>query len=285
MINIGIQGINGSYHDLAARRYFEEPIKLKNCESFRELAKRVANKEVDFGVMAIENSIAGSILPNIVLLLDFQLQIVGEIYMPIHHCLIAHKGMAISELTEVRSHPMAILQCHRFFEKHSHIKLSESRDTASSVKNIKNNQLKAVGAIASEKAAEEFGLGILEREIQTIKQNVTRFIVLKKHSGNSLKGFNKASLKFTLSHKQGSLAEGLNVIARFGIDMTKIESVPIIDKPWEYSFFVDVIFDKYTNYDQMLRELRVMATEFKIMGEYKNGKLEKNWKKNKKINT
>ena len=275
-MNVAIQGINGSYHDLAARRYFDEPIKLKNCETFRELAKKVSNKEVDFGVMAIENSIAGSILPNIVLLLDFQLQIVGEIYMPIHHCLVAHKGMSVSDLTEVRSHPMAILQCHRFFEKYPHIKLSESKDTASSVKDIKDNQLKTIGAIASEKAAEEFGLEILEKEIQTIKQNVTRFIVLKKHSGDSLQGFDKASLKFTLSHKQGSLAEGLNIIARLEIDMTKIESVPIIDKPWEYSFFVDVIFDEYTNYDQMLRELRILATEFQIMGEYKNGKLIKN---------
>ena len=273
MMNIGIQGIKGSYHELAARRYFDESIDLKPYESFRELAKKVSTEEMDFGIMAIENSIGGSILQNIVLLLNFELQIVGEIYMPIHHCLAVYKGVSISDLTKVQSHPMAILQCHSFFEKYPHIQLVESKDTASSAKDIRDNELKTVGAIASESAAEEFELDILEKDIQTIKQNVTRFIVLKKHCGDSIKGFNKASLKFTLSHKQGSLAEGLNIIAKLDIDMTKIESVPIINRPWEYSFFVDVIFDNYLNYDRMLRELRIFAKEFRIMGEYKNGKL------------
>ena len=223
--------------------------------------------------MAIENSIAGSIIPNYAYLDEHNLTICGEYYMPIHHCLMALEGQQIADIKEVYSHPMALLQCKEFFKKHNHIKLIEDVDTADVAKRIKDKNLKGIAAIAGKTAAEIYGLSILQEDIQTIKTNSTRFFILTSNNNSAVaEEKNKASLKFTLDHKRGSLAAILNVLSDCKMNLTKIQSLPVIETPWKYAFFVDVTFEEYSNYEKAVAILKIMATELKILGTYKNRK-------------
>jgi prephenate dehydratase len=270
---IAIQGAEGSNHHKVARDFYGENIQLKECMSFDALVARLLDGSATVGVMAIENTIAGSIIPNYALIDSNNLHIVGEEYLHIHHHLMALPGQTIKSIKEVWSHPMALLQCKEFFKKHPHIKLVEDVDTAEVAKRIAKENLKGIAAIAPKIAAEIFGLQVLEDNIQTIKDNSTRFVIVQTQKPtHSIEGINKASLKFELSHKRGSLAAVLNVLSDCKMNLTKIQSLPVIETPWKYSFFVDVTFDEYTEYQKLVKIIDIMAEDFKILGTYKNGR-------------
>ncbi|MCK0189506.1 prephenate dehydratase [Arenibacter sp. F20364] len=273
-LRIAIQGIKGSNHHQVAKDYFGDDVTFVECSSFDILVDHLTNKTADKGVMAIENSIAGSIIPNYALVFHKNLHIIGEKYLSIHHNLMALKGQTIDEIKEVRSHPMALLQCNEFFKHYKHIKLVEDVDTAETAKNIQENQLMGIAAIAPKVAAELYDLEIIHSEIQTIKDNSTRFIIVKtKNKALPEKEINKASVRFITDHKRGSLAAILNVMSDCRLNLTKIQSLPVIEMPWKYSFFVDVTFDKYENFEKAKALLEIMAEEFKVLGEYKNARI------------
>lgn len=273
-LRVAIQGIKGSNHHQVAREYFGEDVQLVECMSFDQLVDRLLDGSADTGIMAIENSIAGSIIPNYALVYHNRLHIIGEHYLKINHNLMALAGQSISDLGEVRSHPMALLQCKEFFRDHPHIKLVEDVDTAETAKQIQEKQLKGVGAIAPSVAAELYGLEILASEIQTIKNNATRFIIVKTANKELPKEeINKASVRFVTDHKRGSLAAILNVMSDCLLNLTKIQSLPIIETPWKYAFFVDVTFEKYDNFAKAKALLDIMSEDFRVLGEFKNARL------------
>ena len=270
---IAIQGAEGSNHHKVARDFYGDNIQLKECMSFDALVAHLLEGSATDGVMAIENTIAGSIIPNYALIDSNNLHIVGEEYLNIHHHLMALPGQTIKSIKEVWSHPMALLQCKEFFKKYPHIKLVEDVDTAEVAKRIAKENIKGIAAIAPKIAAEIFGLQVLEDDIQTIKDNSTRFVIVQtKLPTHSIEGINKASLKFELSHKRGSLAAVLKVLSDCKMNLTKIQSLPVIQTPWKYSFFVDVTFDDYTEYQKLVKIIDIMAEDFKILGTYKNGR-------------
>ena len=270
---VAIQGIEGSFHHIVSQTYFEEAIEVQPYLSFSEVVESLVSKTSDVAVMALENSIAGSIIPNYAHINDQDLHITGECFLEIQHNLMALKGQSIQDIKEVFSHPMALLQCKEFFKQYPHIKLIEDTDTAEVAKRISKNQLQGVAAIASVEAAHLFGLKILAKSIQTIKHNETRFVVVERTPilQNSTT-INKASVKFLLDHKRGSLAAMLNVISDCNLNLTKIQSLPKIDTPWKYAFFVDITFETYSDYEKGKAIMKLMAEEFKILGEYKNAK-------------
>ena len=274
MKKIAIQGIQGSNHHIVARHFYGEQVALHECMSFDMLVDSLLSKESSQGIMAIENTIAGSIIPNYALIDHNNLHISGEQYLNIHHHLLALEGQSIEDITEVCSHPMALLQCKAFFKKHKHIKLIEDVDTAEVAKRISEQQLKGVAAIAPRIAADIFGLEVIEDEIQTIQNNATRFVIVQVDKPENGKDeINKASLKFQLDHKRGSLATVLNVMSDCKLNLTKIQSLPKIETPWMYSFFVDVTFDAYQDYEKAKAIVEIMAKDFKVLGEYKNGRI------------
>jgi len=254
-----------------AQHIFGKNVGIIECMTFSELVKSIINGEADQGVLALENSIAGAILPNYDLMDRNNLRITGEFYLPISHQLMALKGQTINDIKEVRSHPMALLQCKVFFEKHPHIHQVEDLDTASVAKWISEEKIKGVAAIAGVSAAEYYKLAVIDDSIQTIKNNVTRFCIVEKDQGS--KGnlnFNKASLKVTLINEKGSLAKTLSLLSGNNIDLTKIQSIPIIDKPWQYAFFIDIIFGNLEDYLKTLSQLSEKGISVKILGEYRN---------------
>ncbi len=273
-MKIAIQGILGSFHHVVANQYFGDTIQLDECMSFVEIPELINTEKVDGAVMAIENSLAGAILPNYALIDEHNLCIQGEVHLPIHHHLMGLNGQTINDIKEVWSHPMAILQCRKFFRNHTHIKLIEAADTADVAKQIKEKQLRGIGAIASKKASNIYGLSIIEDRIQTRKHNYTRFFILNKQNGklNPVSEINKASLKFITKHQTGSLAEVLNIFSNYKLNLTKIQSMPIIDEPWQYAFFVDVIFNDFTAYQDVLKKIEQKVHSLKILGEYKQSK-------------
>jgi prephenate dehydratase len=268
---ISIQGIKGSFHHQVAQEYYKEEVVVDECLSFEELVDSLLSGKSDQAVMAIENSIAGPIIPNYALIDKNDLHIIGEHYLRIHQNLMALKGQKIEDITEVHSHPMALLQCMDFLKKYPNIKLVEDKDTAETARRIQEKQLKGIAAIASKTASEMYGLEILAPEIQTIKNNMTRFVIIKKENSFVPEDeINRASLKFELDHKRGSLATILNVMSDCKMNLTKIQSLPKIETPWKYSFFVDVTFEKYADYAKAKSLLEIMAEYFKVLGEYKN---------------
>jgi prephenate dehydratase len=270
---IAIQGAEGSNHHKVARDFYGDKVLLKECLSFDVLVDSLLDKTSDKGIMAIENTIAGSIIPNYALIDANNLHICGEEYLNIHHHLMALPGQQIEDIKEVCSHPMALLQCKEFFKKYPHIKLVEDVDTAEVAKRISKNKLKGVAAIAPKLAAEIFGLNVIEDEIQTMKDNATRFVIVQTEKpNNGIDQINKASLKFQLDHKRGSLAVILNVLSDCKMNLTKIQSLPVIESPWKYSFFVDVTFDDYKEYEKAIAIIEIMASELKVLGTYKNGR-------------
>lgn len=270
---VAIQGVQGSFHHIVAQQYFGNQVAIQECLSFDETVQNLLDKKVDAVIMALENSIAGSIIPNYALIDNHNLHIVGEQYLDIQHNLMALPNQSIADITEVYSHPMALLQCKEFFKKHPHIKLIEDKDTAEVAQRIQKNNLKNVGAIASALAADIFELEILAQSIQTIKLNETRFVIVKRENHEFPESeINKASIKFELEHKRGSLAAILNVMSDCKMSLTKIQSLPKIETPWTYAFFVDITFDVYADYKKAKSILEIMAQDFKILGEFKNAK-------------
>ena len=267
--NVAIQGIKGSFHHAVAQSYYGEGLSLLECETFDASVKALLENTADQAVMAIENSIAGSIIPNYALIDQNDLQIVGEYSLSIHHNLMALPGQTLTDLQEVHSHPMALLQCKDFFKAHPHIRLVEAEDTADEARRIAENAISGIAAIASEQAAALYGLSILAPSIQTIKNNITRFVIVqKKGILVDQKNINKAALKFTLDHQRGSLAAVLNVMSDCQLNLTKIQSLPVIETPGKYAFFVDVTFDEFEFYDKARKLITIMASQFKILGEY-----------------
>jgi prephenate dehydratase len=272
--SVAIQGVKGSFHHIVSQNYFSKDIQVLECLSFDSVVQSLIERETDAVIIAIENSIAGSIIPNYALIDNKNLHIVGEQYLDIQHNLMALPNQSLSEIEEVYSHPMALLQCKKFFKKYPHIKLVEDKDTAEVAQRIQKKQLKGIAAIASSLAAELFELEILAPSIQTIKHNETRFVIVKRENHEiPIEEINKASLKFELDHKRGSLATILNVMSDCKLNLTKIQSLPKIETPWKYAFFVDVTFDKYSDYDKAKSIMKIMAQDFKVLGEYKNAKL------------
>jgi prephenate dehydratase len=270
---IAIQGIKGSFHHQVAQEYYYQNVEVDECLSFEELVDSLLSGKSDQAVMAIENSIAGPIIPNYALIDKNNLHIIGEHYLDIQQNLMALKGQKIEDIQEVHSHPMALLQCMEFLKKYPKIKLVEDKDTAETARRIHQNQLKGIAAIASKTASEMYDLEIIAPKIQTINNNMTRFVIINKEDNFVSKNeINRASIKFELDHKRGSLAAVLNVMSDCKLNLTKIQSLPKIETPWKYSFFVDVTFEKYEDYAKAKALLTIMAEYFKVLGEYKNTK-------------
>ena len=271
---VAIQGIKGSFHHEVALNYFGAEVAVTECLTFNDAVDCILQSKSEATVMALENSIAGSIIPNYALINTHNLQITGEYYLDIQHQLMALKGTSINAIEEVHSHPMALLQCKTFFKQYPHIKLVEAKDTALVAKQISEDKIKGIAAIASQKAAQMYGLDILAQSIQTIAHNETRFVIVKqKPNTEQLHTYNKASLTFQLDHKRGSLAALLNVMSDCKLNLTKIQSLPIIETPWKYAFFVDVTFEAYTQFEKAHKIIQIMAQQFKTLGVYKNARL------------
>ena len=271
---MAIQGVKGSFHHIVSQQFFDKPVDAIECLTFDQVVDSLITKESDAAIMALENSIAGSIIPNYALINKFGLHIVGEHYLDIQHNLMALPNQNIKEIKEVYSHPMALLQCMEFFKLHPHIKLVEDKDTAEVAQRIQEKQLKGVGAIASAIAAEIFELDILAHSIQTIRHNETRFVIVKRTNSEVPENqINKASVKFEADHKRGSLAAILNVMSDCKLNLTKIQSLPIVETPWKYAFFVDVTFETYSEFKKAKAIIEIMAQGFKVLGEYKNAKI------------
>lgn len=268
---IAIQGIQGSNHHKVAQAYFGNDVQLDECLSFDALVNSLLQEKSAYAIMALENTIAGSIIPNYALIDANNIHINGEFYLNIHHHLMALPNQKIEDITEVCSHPMALLQCKEFFKQYPHIKLVEDVDTAAVAQKIQAEQRTKTAAIATKMAANLFELEILSTEIQTIKTNATRFVILQKEKPtNGIDQIDKASIRFELDHKRGSLAAVLNVMSDCKLNLTKIQSLPIIETPWKYAFFVDVTFENYENYTKAIAILEIMTTSLKVLGTYKN---------------
>jgi len=272
---VAIQGGYGAFHQIAAIEFFgEEGLEIVPCDTFGELFESIEDGRAEFGIMAIENNVAGSILPNYKLIKQSNNQILGELYLKIQQNLMALPGQKIEDIREVYSHPMAILQCGEFFKNYPHIKLIEAIDTALSAKDIADKQAMGVGAIASSLAAKMYGLEIIQEGIQNVKTNQTRFWAFTDESKsdmfmklNNLEP-NKSSLCFDLPHQVGSLSQVLSVLAFYGINLTKIQSWPIAGEEWSYTFYIDVIFDDYIRYRQSLDAIRPLTRNLYTLGEY-----------------
>lgn len=272
-MKVAIQGVKGSNHHIVVKEYFKKEVSLMECLSFDSLVDSLIEGDSDIGIMALENTIAGSIIPNYALIDKHNLHIIGEYYLNIHHHLMGLGNQGLSDIDEVFSHPMALLQCKDFFKKHKHIKLVEDSDTANVAKRISENKLKNIAAIAPKIAAEIYDLKVIEDEIQTIKNNSTRFVIIQSQKSvikNNL--INKATIKFQLNHKRGSLAAILNVLSDCKLSLTKIQSLPVIEMPWKYAFFVDITFEELKNYEKAKSIITIMAEDFKVLGTYINGR-------------
>lgn len=271
---VTIQGYEGSFHQEAARQFFGKQVEVIPCATFREVVKIGANKkESDGAVMAIENSIAGSILPNYNLLQKSNLKIVGEVYLQIKQNLIVNPGVKLEDIKEVHSHTMALQQCYDFLDKHKW-KLVETEDTALSAKHIYQHKSKHIAAIASKLAAELYNLDILAPSIQTMKNNYTRFLILQREGMvSAITNANKASVNFVTDHSKGSLARVLTKVAEGGINLSKLQSFPIPGSDFKYSFHADMEFETIDQFHKVIEEMKPSTVELKIYGIYKNGKL------------
>lgn len=270
---VTIQGVNGCFHEAAARAYFAgEDIDVVPCTTFSSMFDCLKADSSLIGAMAIENTIAGSLLQNHELLRQSNLTVIGEYKMRISHVLCALPGQTIDQLTEVNSHPMALMQCERFLQNHPNLKMVEKADTAGSAEEIARLRLRGHAAICSKLAAELYGLQVLEEGIETNKRNFTRFLILADPvvAADIMRDVkkDKASLVFTLPHTQGSLAKLLTIFSFYDINLSKIQSIPIIGREWEYRFFINLTFDDYTRYRQSIEAVKPLIADFKILGEY-----------------
>ncbi len=273
MKRIAIQGMIGSFHDIAAHEYFEgEEIELICCNTFEEVFEEIRKDSNVIGLTAIENTIAGSLLHNYELLRDSGTTIVGEHKLRISHSLLCLPGESWEDLVEVNSHPVALAQCRDFLQRHPNLKIVETDDTAGSAKNISEKQLKGHAAICSKFAAPLYNMEILEEGIETNKHNFTRFLVVtdpwKADELREQRKTNKASMVFSLPHSEGSLSQVLSIFSFYRINLTKIQSLPIIGREWEYMFYIDVTYDDYMRYRQSIDAITPLIKELKVLGEY-----------------
>jgi prephenate dehydratase len=271
---VSIQGYEGSFHQEAARRFFGSDVIVLPCDTFREVVRLASSKsDSDGGVMAIENSIAGSILPNYELLAKSNLRIAGEVYLPIRQHLLVNPGVTLDDIREVHSHPMAIQQCIEFLERHDW-KLVETEDTALSAKRLRQHKSRHTAAIASRLAAEIFGLHILAPNIHTKRNNHTRFLILqRRREAVQDPHADKASIRFSTDHSRGSLAKTLTWIAEGGINLSKLQSVPIPGSDFKYSFHADLEFDGIDRYEYVMKGLQRLTDEVQVLGTYRKGTL------------
>ncbi len=269
---VAIQGGLGSFHHEAAKRLLGDNVTFVDKDHFRDVAKAVSNNVCDRGVIAIENSIAGAILPNYALISNYNLQITAEVYLPISMNLMAIPGTTISQISKVYSHPIALLQCDDFLSEHEHIQRIEYDDTAKSAKKVAEDGKKSLAAIGSLAAAELYDLEVLQRDIQTNKKSFTRFFLIQKKDVPPTE-YDKISLRFTLPHTTGKLS---NVLLQFTINqfnLTKIQSLPVIDSPWKYSFYIDLLVHDKELLNQTLAIIAHMTEDLEILGKYKNGNI------------
>lgn len=265
---IAIQGYAGSYHEAAAKKFFGTDISFEMCDSFPTLFKAMSAGKVSKAVVAIENTVAGTILPNYALLRDSAVDIVGEVYLRIAHCLMCLPGQAISDIQTVHSHPMALLQCHDFFNKHPHLKLVEADDTAGAAAHLQLGQ----AAVASAQAAELQQLDILATKIEDNPQNFTRFLIIQNKTETPSPALvNKASLCFNLKHAVGSLAQVLLVLSSHGLNLTKIQSLPLPGQSWEYFFHIDIEFDDFAQYQRGTKAIDHLVEAYQVLGTYQSG--------------
>ena len=274
MKKVAIQGVSGAFHEIAAREFFQgEEIDILPCNTFKELFQSLADDDSLLGIVAIENTIAGSLLQNHNLLRESGCTVIGEHKLRIEHNLAVLPGQKIEDIDEVYSHPIALMQCEDFLDAHRHIKAIESEDTALSAKDIADNKLTRRGAICSSLAAEKYGLEIIAKGIETNKRNFTRFLIIAepKLAEELTKGvvLNKSSLVFTLPHEEGSLAKVIYILSFYHVNLTKIQSLPIIGEEWKYQFYINLTFNDYTRYRQSLEAIIPLTKDFQILGEYK----------------
>ena len=273
---VTIQGYEGSFHQVAARQFYGKTVEVITCDTFREVVKIGADpKQSDGAVMAIENSIAGSILPNYNLLQKSNLQVIGEVYLSISQNLLVNPGVKLSDIKEVHSHPMAILQCLDFLEQHPY-KLVESEDTALSAKMVHQHKSKHVAAIASKLAAQLYNLEVIVPDIHTLKNNITRFLILVPAKAKvEIKDVNKASIYFQTDHSKGILSKVLAKIAHGGVNLSKLQSMPIPGSTFKYGFYADLEFENNKQIEKVLETVKSMTNSFKVFGLYKKGKVVK----------
>jgi prephenate dehydratase len=271
---VSIQGYEGSFHQVAAEEWFGRDVQVIPCATFREVVRVASNGvESEGGVMAIENSIAGSILSNYNLLQQSKLRVVGEIYLQIGQNLLVNPGVTLEDIREVHSHPMALLQCIDYLERQPGWKLVETEDTALSAKHLAQHRRRHAAAIASRRAAVLFGLDILAPDIQTMRNNYTRFLILQREENAIVEAHpDKASVNFHTDHTRGSLARVLTKIADGGINLSKLQSFPIPGSEWEYSFHADMEFEDLGQFDRVIEAMRPVTAELKIYGIYKKGR-------------
>ncbi len=269
-LSIAIQGEKGSYHELAARRFFGQNLRLACCDSFPELFRNLDQQQSEFAIVAIENSVAGTILPNYALLRKSDFRIIGEVYLRISHMLMALPDTKLEDIREVHSHPMALQQCLGYLDTIPRAKLVERDDTAASARRIAEHRMQGVAAIASSLAARYYGLKILQAAIEDDLGNYTRFFVLGRSAFklDTTETVNKASLCFSLGHEVGSLSQILVVLGAHGMNLTKIQSSPIVGKVWEYFFHLDLEFEEFAQYQRAIESIRSLVSELKVLGEY-----------------
>lgn len=273
MKKVAIQGIAGSFHDIAAKEFFKgEEVEIIACETFKQVFETMRSDSSLFALVAIENTIAGSLLANHHLLKESGLKIIGEQKLRICHNLAALPGQSIDDIKEAYSHPIALMQCGDFLQTNKHIKAIESDDTASSAKRVAEEGIKGHAAICGELAAEIYGLEIVARGIETNKRNFTRFLAITDswNADDIIKNQNvdKASLVFTLPHEEGSLAKVLSILSYYDMNLTKIQSLPIVGREWEYQFYTDLKFENYLKYKQALDAIGPLTKDLQILGEY-----------------
>jgi prephenate dehydratase len=275
---IAIQGFEGSFHQAAARKFFGNGVEVICCSNFRDVVKIADDKNSsDGGLMAIENSIAGSILPNYNLLLKSNLKIIGEIYLQIDQNLLVNPGVSLDDIREVHSHPMALLQCADFLEKYNW-KLIETEDTALSARHVHEHKSKHIAAIAGELAAELFHLNMIAPNIHTQKNNYTRFWALQNADlAREVEDANKASIIFETDHSKGSLAKVLAKISDGDINLSKLQSMPIPGSDWKYAFHADCEFTDMQHLDHVLESIKPFTAAVKVYGVYRNGKTPRSW--------
>ncbi|QJD97167.1 prephenate dehydratase [Mucilaginibacter robiniae] len=265
---VAIQGIRASFHEEAAFKYFGSDIQTIECNSFKQTFEALKNKQADYVVMAIENNIAGSILPNYSLLMSYNFPIVGEVYLPIQLHFLTLPGVKFEDIKFVISHPIALRQCVDFIDEYPQLKVVESNDTAACAKRVHDEQLTDTAAIANALAAKLYNLEVKERRIESNKKNFTRFLVLTSHENARQVKANKASLCFQVSNEVGSLAQVLNILAEQEINMSKIQSMPVLGRRNEYNFYVDVEWQQPQQYDRAIRQILKYTQNFNILGEY-----------------
>lgn len=267
-VKVAIQGVAGCFHDAAAHAFFVgREVETVEFDTFYDLFQATASDPELYGVVAIENTIAGSILPNYELLRKSNLRIIGEYKMRISHVLCALPGETIESLSEVNSHPMALMQCEEYLRQYPRLKIIEKTDTAGSAQEIASKRLSGHAAVCGEYAAELYGLNILQKGIETNKRNFTRFLILD-HDKEKAENANKASIVFTLPHTRGALSKVLTILTFYDINLSKIQSLPVVGSEWEYRFYVDLTYDDSERYHQALQAVAPLITDFKTLGEY-----------------